>query len=340
MLVVGTRTALFVVLCCGLSGTLDAATFSTPNFHVTAESQELAERVGKLAEHYRHELAIKWLGKPMPQWFRPCTIDVKVGRLGAGGATTFQFDRGEVYGWRMEIQGSVERVLDSVLPHEVNHTIFATYFRRPLPRWADEGAATLTEHESEKNRQRMLLGEVMQSNERFPMRQLLAMTEYPSGGNRRVLTMYAQGWSLADYLVQQGGRAKFLKFLDDAHRRGWDRAIATHYDFEGVDNLEEEWTGWVTAGSPSVVPEGTLLAGSEGAVGEDVVVRGQSPDDAPLWVLPEEDNARAAAEEAARETAAVPPRNAVDARIEWQPTDRERLARPRPLAPYRQPLKR
>ena len=44
---------------------------------------------------------------------------------GAGGATSFVFDRGEVFGWKMNIQGSRERILDSVLPHEVTHTIFA-----------------------------------------------------------------------------------------------------------------------------------------------------------------------------------------------------------------------
>ena len=53
----------------------------------------------------------------MPDWYRPCVMNVQVGpHLGAGGATTFLFDRGEVYGWRMNIQGLAERVLDSVLP--------------------------------------------------------------------------------------------------------------------------------------------------------------------------------------------------------------------------------
>ena len=68
--------------------------------------------------------------------------------LGAGGATTFQFQDGEVFGWRMSIQGSRERMLDSVLPHEITHMIFASHFRQPLPRWADEGGATSVEHAS------------------------------------------------------------------------------------------------------------------------------------------------------------------------------------------------
>ena len=90
----------------------------------------------------------------MPNWAQPCPITAQVGRhLGAGGATSFVFEHGEVFGWRMTIQGSLERILDSVLPHEVTHTIFATHFRQPLPRWADEGACTTVEHASEKAKQ-------------------------------------------------------------------------------------------------------------------------------------------------------------------------------------------
>ena len=77
------------------------------------------------AEFYRRELAIEWLGEALPRWYRPCPISVKVGQIGAGGATTFTFEGGEVFGWRMNVQGSLERILDSVIPHEVRHTIFA-----------------------------------------------------------------------------------------------------------------------------------------------------------------------------------------------------------------------
>jgi hypothetical protein len=127
-----------------------AATFRTANFVVNAPSDDIARRVANCAEYWRRELAIQWLGQTMDNWYRPCPISVKVGQMGASGQTTFTFENGEVHSWKMHVQGSLERVLDSVVPHEVNHTIFASYFRRPLPRWADEGAATLFEHESEQ----------------------------------------------------------------------------------------------------------------------------------------------------------------------------------------------
>ena len=128
--------------CCSLG-----ANQRTANFIVSAPTPAIAQQIAQAAEQYRKQLAIDWLGREMPTWAEPCPITVQVGdHLGAGGATSFMFERGEVYGWRMTIQGSLERVLDSVLPHEVTHTVFATHFRRPLPRWADEGACTTVEH--------------------------------------------------------------------------------------------------------------------------------------------------------------------------------------------------
>ena len=199
------------------------AGYRTPNFVVTAPTEQLAKQVGEAAEEYRKELAIEWTGKPLPgNWSSPCPIDVKVGMMGAGGATTFNFQNGEVYGWKMEIQGSEERILDSVLPHEINHTIFASYFRRPLPRWADEGAASLIEHGSERMRLRKIHDQVMGTTRRIPLRTLLEMKNYPTE-NRQVLALYAEGHSLADFLIQRSDKPTYLKFLQFAYDDGLER---------------------------------------------------------------------------------------------------------------------
>ena len=244
--------------------TTDAATHQTVNFAVTAKRQEVAEQVGKAAEVYRQQLAVFWLGKPLPNWSRPCRISVDEGALGAGGKTTFQFVRGEVLNWRMEVQGSLERILDSVLPHEINHTIFACHFRRPLPRWADEGAATLFEHRSEQLKQLSLLNEVIRNKHQLiSLRDLLAMKEYPRG-QRPMLTMYAQGYALADFLVQQKGRQTYLKFISDGERTNWEEAIRTNFDHEGIESLERNWQGWVLAGMPKLtLPRDQMLAAHE-----------------------------------------------------------------------------
>lgn len=281
------RSWLSVLLVFGFATSVWGGTYSTRNFVVTAPTDEIAEKVAKTAEYYRKSLAVEWLGQEFPPWRDACRISVKVGQLGAGGATTFTFDRGEVFGWNMNVQGTLERVLDSVIPHEVNHTIFATHFRRPLPRWADEGAASLCEHESERMRQIALLNDVIQKNQRIPLAELFDIAEYPKD-MRKTLTLYAEGYSLAEFLVQQKGktgRATYLQFLQDAHQHGWEQATRQHYGYRGVAELEGKWQGWVMAGSPPIrTQEDPQLAISVPArraqplMSEpDAIVRGQTP---------------------------------------------------------------
>lgn len=278
----------------GFASRSNAATHSSANFVVTASSDDVARRVANCAEYWRRELAIQWFDKPLPNWFRPCPITVSVGTMGASGQTTFTFENGEVHGWKMHVQGSMDRILDSVVPHEVNHTIFASHFRRPLPRWADEGAATLFEHESEQARQQELLSEVFSTTRRIPLKNLLTIREYPTD-MRDVLTLYAEGYSLAGFLVGmkgEQGRKVYLNFLEDAHKNGWEKAIVKNYGFTGIDHLEQNWSNWILAGSPAFEPQGgtqlaanttpaqehsaTQLPGSTEQTPE-LVVRSQSP---------------------------------------------------------------
>lgn len=256
-------------LFCGLG-----AKHATPNFEVEAPTAAIAEKVALTAERCREELSLEWLGYTLPNWYKPCRVRVKVGQVGAGGATTFSFGGGEVFGWDMTVQGSLERILDSVIPHEVSHTIFACHFRRPLPRWADEGAATIAEEESERRRQQKLAEEVMPSKRRIPLRELLSITEYPKN-MQHVLTLYAEGYLLADFLVQKGGKSRFLAFMQDAHESGWDASLRKHYEEENVESLESKWSQWVIAGSPSLRrPNGELLADAK----SPSIVRSQNPE--------------------------------------------------------------
>jgi len=192
------------------------ASYRTANFVVEAPTPAIAQQLGQAAEACRRDLAIEWLGREMPNWSQPCPITAQVGdHLGAGGATSFVFEHGEVFGWRMTIQGSLVRILDSVLPHEVTHTIFATHFRQPLPRWADEGACTTVEHASERAKQQNMLVDFLRTGRGIAFNRMFAMKEYP----RDVMPLYSQGYSLARYLIAQGGRRKFIADLGAGHRR-------------------------------------------------------------------------------------------------------------------------
>ncbi|MCC7473776.1 MAG: hypothetical protein IT425_00145 [Pirellulales bacterium] len=260
------------------------AGYRTANFTVAAPSPQLAQEIGDQAEACRAQLAVEWLGQELPSWSQPCPIHAQVAPgMGAGGKTTFIFDRGEVYGWKMDIQGSRERLLDSVVPHEVTHTIFASHFRQPLPRWADEGACTTVEHRSEISKQERNLIAYLQTGRGIPFSQMFAMKEYP----RDVLPLYAQGHSLSAWLIEQHGRKAFLEFLADGMRdENWPRAVRAHYRFDSLLAMQNNWNDWVRQGRPTLgptTPGGVQLAanaepGSTTQLAAVPGVRLQSPD--------------------------------------------------------------
>ena len=270
--------ALVVAAACG-SGTLaQAAGHRTANFIVDAPTEQLARRIGDAAEQYRHDLSVEWLGAPLPRWSRPCPIKAQVApHLGAGGATSFVFDAGEVFGWTMTIQGSEERILDSVLPHEVTHTIFASHFRQPLPRWADEGACTTVEHPVERARQHRLLLEFLTTGRGIAFPEMFAMREYPAD----VLPLYSQGYSLARYLIERGGRHKYVAFVGEGlASNDWAGALSRHYGVGNLAQMQAVWLDWVRQGCPA--PPAALAAASVRPVGIAGTTRGQSPDPAPI----------------------------------------------------------
>lgn len=226
------------------------ASHRSPNFVVTARTPDLAARIAQASEKYRHDLAISWLGEAMPNWSAPCKMTVQVGPdLGAGGATTFVFDDGEVYGWQMSIQGSEQRIFDSVLPHEITHMIFASHFRQPLPRWADEGAATSVECASERARYRRMLQRFLRTGRGISFSRMFAMKEYP----RDVMPLYAQGFTLAEFLLARGGRKRYVAYIEDGLNSGdWSAATRRHYGIDDLGTLQGQWLAWVGQGCPPV----------------------------------------------------------------------------------------
>lgn len=243
-------------------GTNSGARYETDNFIIyNAPTSELARQFGETAERCRRELAILWLGGAMPDWSEKCPIKVRVGNVGAGGATTFVFDRGEVFGWKMDIQGTAERIIDSVLPHEITHMVLASHFRRPVPRWLDEGAATSVEHLSEReNYRHMLLGFLQRNEDRgLSFNRMVALKDYPDD----IIPFYAQGFSVVEYLIALRGHRELVHFAETGMKTGnWNTAVRQHYGrdifgdsgFERLGDLQESWLQWVAAGFPALQP--------------------------------------------------------------------------------------
>ena len=244
------------------SGTIPnaAGSFRSEHFVVSAPTAQFAREVCEAAERFRHELALEWLGTELPPWHDLCPIQVTVGQqLGAGGATSFTFINGEPREWHMDIQGSRERILDSVLPHEITHTIFATHFGRPLPRWADEGASTSVEHSSERSKQEQWLIKFLTNDRGIAFNQMFAMKDYP----RDILPLYSQGYSLARYLIAQGGKRKFVQYVGDGMAwNNWTAATQKHYGIRSLHELQTTWLDWVRKGSPEISMSSAIAATS------------------------------------------------------------------------------
>lgn len=213
------------------------AQYRTTNFLVHTSDPQVAKQVGDYAEVYRKEKAIMWLGREMPAWPQPCPLYVTVNMEGPSGATSFHFGNGRVLSIKMEIQGPLDRLLASVLPHEITHTVFAQHFRQPVPRWADEGGSVLSEDDVERERHDRLTRQILNRNQQIPLRRLFSLKEYP----REVMCLYAQGYSMSDYLVKRSNHAMFLNFVGHGMQHGWDSAVQSFYGHRNVEDLEEAW---------------------------------------------------------------------------------------------------
>jgi hypothetical protein len=219
---------------------LCGASHRTANFVVEAPNAEIARTVAEHAEKCRRTIARAWLGKELADWARPCPVKVKVTAGEAGGLTSFGFDHGHVTDQSMVVEGRLERILASALPHEITHTIFAAYFGGPMPRWADEGASLLSEDDRELRRHDQIADDLFARRGALTLATLFQIEEYP----KDLMSFYGQGYSISRFLVEIGGRPRFLKFVRDGLESGWDRATVDHYGLADVRELDRAWRSW------------------------------------------------------------------------------------------------
>jgi hypothetical protein len=220
----------------------------------------------------------------MPPWGQRCPLRVTVTMNGSGGATSFAFDRGQILSMDMHIEGTLDRLLASVLPHEVTHTVFAHYFRCPVPRWADEGGSVLSEDDVERARHDQMVRQILNTPGRaIPLRRLFALRDYP----RDVMVLYAEGYSVTNFLVGSSSRPAFLAFLAHGMRGDWDGAVRTHYRYNSVEELEQAWLQHLrNARRPAPGQLASNRTHPEGEPGHRVVVRQTVPPAQPLLEAP------------------------------------------------------
>ena len=109
-----------------------------------------------------------------------------------------------------------------------------------MPRWADEGASLLSEDLRETQRHDQIVASLLSRRGEFQLGRLFLMEEYPAD----LMGFYGQGYSVARFLVEMGGRPRFLKFVKDGPETGWDQATRAHYGLRDVRELDRAWRSW------------------------------------------------------------------------------------------------
>jgi hypothetical protein len=236
---------------------LAGASYRSPNFTVEAPTREIAQRVAERAEVCRTNIAKAWLGHELTAWNRPCPIKVHLTAGEAGGLTSFGFGQGGVTDQRMTVEGRLERILASAIPHEVTHTVFASYFGGPMPRWADEGASLLSEDLRERRRHDQIAADLLSRRGELPLARLFDVDDYP----KDLMAFYGQGYSISRFLIEMGGRPRFLQFVRAGLQNGWDHATRAHYQLTDVRELDRAWRSWhriALQAEPSARPDEIL----------------------------------------------------------------------------------
>src|SRR5262249_6787394 len=122
--------------------------------------------------------------------------------------------------------------------HEVTHILTADRFGAPLPPWANEAVAVLSEPPSLVERHLRCLPRYRQQGQLFSLAQLVRLQDYPEA--RSLGPFYAQSASLVDLLSSARGPLTFTRFVRDAQQDGYERALKRHYGWD-FDELERRW---------------------------------------------------------------------------------------------------
>ena len=97
------------------------------------------------------------------------------------------------------------------------------------------------------------------------MGRLFQIDEYP----KDIMSFYGQGYSISRFLIEIGGRPRFLQFVRDGLNSGWDSATLTHYGLADVRELDLAWRSWHRV---------TLTASTQDREREDLVYQDQGDD--------------------------------------------------------------
>lgn len=246
----------------GQPGTPEAGwlVWETTNYRIFHRDEALAKRAARVAESTRETQSHRWIGPAaQPPWTPRCDIylyptpALYSQRTGqpedSPGYSRMGLSGGRVVQRFVHLRGDHPNLLTAVLPHEVTHVILADLFpNKPIPKWADEGMAVLSEPTIEQDRRIAELAGPLTTRRLFKLTDLMTM-DYPDGQYWDLF--YAQSVSLTRFLVERGTPAQFILFLQGAERGTLEDELRRVYQFKSIEDLQNQWLARAKSSVPA-----------------------------------------------------------------------------------------
>lgn len=218
---------------------LVSPTLPSQNFAITNDwPQDTKAKWEEVAESYRAKWLEEFVGKDIPyEKPIPLTINFDNRSKSGSGVTAYDINANGCFNYRMTVNGPPERIQNSIIPHEVMHTVMAHYMKASGPRWADEGYCTYIEpkYNDRFNRSKF-----------YPFKLIMNMEEYPPD----VATFYGQSCSMVRWLVNLKDKRHFRDFIYDyMHTKGdWPLYLEKYYGFKTYEDAQAAWLVFLQGG--------------------------------------------------------------------------------------------
>jgi hypothetical protein len=229
----------------------------TTNFRLHhRQAPVLAEQAALVAEQTRVACCHRWFGVVDGDWSLRC--DVYLHATGGDywratgvaaqvpGHSTTDCREGRVTVRRIDLHCDVDNLLTAILPHEVTHAVMVGKFGdQPLPHWANEALAVLTEPAEIQAIHLRDLPRYRREGKLFALAHLVRLRDYPPASYLRAF--HAQSVSLVQMLAEERGPQVFAEFLRDGLRLDFETALKVHYGCD-LATLEQRWHQYAFGG--------------------------------------------------------------------------------------------
>jgi hypothetical protein len=233
-----TRLLLAFALIAIPSLALGAGLAHSENFIVVGPEDAQAEEVLARAEQLRGELAREWLDAELPPGVGRTIINVRISET-ENRAFTWPIDCPQRKFHKVWLTGSEER-LPALMGHEIVHVVLRTRYGDRLPKFFEEGIASLEDDARRAETRRGILRWYADTGQ-WPRLAAALGAEAISPDDQSAYTLAA---SVTEYLLARGDKQTLLAFALDGKETGFDRALREHYGIGSVDELETAWRAW------------------------------------------------------------------------------------------------